>query len=237
MFHPPPHLWIDRSQKLSQLFQPAIIKVAAIHVRLLHPAGRFPDSQSIESDQCDDLSFFLAQFLHAPPQDLVPLSCSDLIEPTLLSSAQFQMGKSRGWRRIIKISQGEVFAPVETAVIRVLQQPDFHAALARVVEISLPVDLDKNVLHEVFGLSAVPQNPCGNIEDKPIVAVEQGAQRLRTPLPNIIHQCVVARLLQADFLHTFCESMHPNSGSCVRFVCAKYSSSVAISRWKRRWVR
>src|SRR5262245_48414843 len=146
------------------------------------------------------------------------------------------MCKGCGWGCVIKISQSQIFATIETAVIRVLQQPDFDAALARVVEISLPVDLDENVLHEVFGLSAVPQNPCSNIEDKPIVAVEQGAQRLRTPLPNIIHQCVVARLLQADFLHTFCESMHPNSGSCVRFVSAKYSSSITVSRWKGRRV-
>src|SRR5262245_27958555 len=133
------------------------------------------------------------------------------------------MRKSCGWGRIIKVSQGEVFAPVETAVIGVLQQPDFHAALARVVEISLPVNLDEHVLHEIFGFSAVPQNPCGNVEDEPIVPVEQDAQRGRMPLPDLIHQIVVARLLQADFLHTFCESMHPNSESCVRSVCANFS--------------
>src|SRR6186713_82055 len=109
MLHPLPHIGLDGLQQLSQLFQPAIIEVAAIYIRFLHPAGRFSDRQSVESDQCDDLSFLLAQLLHAPPQDLVPLSCRGLIEPTLLSSTQFQMSESCGWRRIIEISQGEVF--------------------------------------------------------------------------------------------------------------------------------
>src|SRR5437764_610424 len=95
---------------------------------------------------------------------------------------------------VVKIPQREVLPPVQTSVVGILENPGFRAALGRVVLICFVEDLKKDILHQIFRLAPVTQNSQSNTQNKPVKAIEQDDQRIRMPLPKLLHYAFVRKV-------------------------------------------
>ena len=74
---------------------------------------------------------------------------------------------------IVKIPPIQVVPPIKSAMIRILKQPHFECAFARVELCHRAVNFEEDVLGNVFGLSPVPDDFERDAEDETMVALKQ----------------------------------------------------------------
>ena len=86
-------------------------------------------------------------------------------------------------------------------MVSVLQYPGLHAATRRIELSCILIDLQKDFLHQVFGFSAVPQNPPSHAENLPIVPVEKNSQGIRNAASELLQKILVSCFLQVQGSH------------------------------------
>lgn len=86
-------------------------------------------------------------------------------------------------------------------MVGVLENPRFGAAFCRVEVFHLPINLQKDLLHQVLRLSMVVQDFESDAEYQTIVAVEEHGQGVLVALPELMDQLFVRRGFLLEWCH------------------------------------
>jgi hypothetical protein len=86
-------------------------------------------------------------------------------------------------------------------VVGILENPRFRAAFGRVEVFYLPINLKKDLLHQVLRLSVVVQDFEGDAEYQTIVAVEEHGQGILMAVPELMDQLFVRRGFLLEWCH------------------------------------
>jgi hypothetical protein len=91
----------------------------------------------------------------------------------------------------------EVLPSVEAPAVGALQNPGLHAATPRVELGGIPINLQEDFLHQVFGFSAVLQDAVSSAEHLAAVPIEENRQGIRRAASELQQKILVGHLSQA----------------------------------------
>ena len=107
---------------------------------------------------------------------------------------------------VVEISERQILATGEAAVVGILENPCFGAAFSRVKLIRLIKDFKKDILHHIFCFGRVTKNSQSDLQDKPVKAIKQRRQGIRMPVAKLLHHVFVSHFGYSD-------SLNPEGGS------------------------
>jgi len=154
----------------------------------LRPVRNLFQHKTLETDLLDDTPLILGEVIQSAHNRL------EIVRAREMASVG-----SRLIRPLIVVSpELEIPPAIEAPVVSVLKYPGFHAATARIELSRIPIHLQEHFLHQVLGLSGIPQDPARHAENLPIVAVEKHSQGIRNTTSKLLHKMLVGCTLQLD---------------------------------------
>src|SRR5580700_175193 len=93
----------------------------------------------------------------------------------------------------VKLAALQVAPPIDGPMVRHLDDPGPRRAFGAVEDPTLPLDIEKQVLDEVFCLGCIPQDADGYASSQPCVALEESGQSFAIANANLTEQGFVGR--------------------------------------------
>jgi hypothetical protein len=105
----------------------------------------------------------------------------------------------------------DVLASVEAPVSSALQNPVLHAAMRRIELAGLPINFQEDILHQVFGFPAVPQDAVSHAENQATVPIEENRQGVRLAASELPQEILVGHVSQVKRPHLEAPFINVNS--------------------------
>jgi hypothetical protein len=177
-------------QEGPQLLEAPVVVVPYVGQGFFHLDGNLFHEQPLKVGQVQCAAFPFRQRLQPLFNHLTPILIGEAI-PSPHRVGKLIVFQVRFFRLVIEVSQGQVFLPVETSVIGILQNPGLGAPLVRIKDFNPPVNLNEYLLHEIFRFAPITKDFERHAEDQAIVAVKKKAQSFLATLLELFHQFFV----------------------------------------------
>src|SRR5262245_22638929 len=83
-------------------------------------------------------------------------------------------------------------------MVGVLKNPGLNASSRCIELVRFVENLEKDILHQIFRLARIPENPQGNFQNKAVKAIEQNQQGVRMTLPDLRDYFFVRQVLHMN---------------------------------------
>src|ERR1051326_2946922 len=157
-------------QKYAQLLQPSIVMVPDVRQGVAQTLGDLTQQESLITHELDRLPLLRLEEQH---------SLVDGRGPIVGIQAVAVMGWNGGFDNplphaamFIEAASGQIFSPVEAAVIGILQQPGAELSALRIEFGGVSIDFEKDILHDVFRLGPISYDAGRSLEYQTIVTFE-----------------------------------------------------------------
>jgi len=96
----------------------------------------------------------------------------------------------------VEVIGNKMALPVQCPVIRILQDPHFEHALARIEIRHGAIDVEKNRLNYFLGLAGIPNDAERHIEYKPVIPIEENGKGVVTAGRHMLNKLLIRELAE-----------------------------------------